>query len=96
VVKVGTGHCTFCEDNLCVWLVEKKDMLTYDHDGHGHLPTKDWPLNNVCHRKICHQMTLFINEGPLGKGVCKELPKCAISGCRKSLPSPTFTGFNEN
>jgi hypothetical protein len=65
-------------------------MLNYNDDKHGHLPTKDWPPNNVCFRKIYQQMTLFINEGPLGKGVPKELPKCVVCGCRESLPSPTF------
>jgi hypothetical protein len=51
--------------------VKEEDMLNYDDDKHGHLPTKDWPPNNVYHRKIYRQMTLFINKGPLGKGVHK-------------------------
>jgi hypothetical protein len=74
----------------------QEDILAYN-DEHGHLPLKDWPPNNVCCRKIYWQMTsLFINEGFLGKGVCKELPKCVMCGCRESFPPPMFTGFMEN
>jgi hypothetical protein len=88
-----SGYCTFCEDNPCVWLVKKEDMLNYDDDEHDYLPVKDWPPHNVRRRKIYRQMTLFINEGPLGKGVRKELPKCVVAGCREILPSPTFMGY---
>jgi hypothetical protein len=90
-----SGHCKFYNDDPCMWLVKKEDMLSYESDKYGHLPTEDWPPNNVCRKTIYQQMTLFINERPLGKGVCKELPKCVVYGCRESLSSPMFMGFKE-
>jgi hypothetical protein len=96
-VKVGTACSVGTSHKPCVWLVKKEDMLTYDDDKHGHLPTKDWPPRNVSHKKIYYQMTLSINKGPFGKGVCKDLlPECVVSCCRKSLTPPTFMGFKEN
>jgi hypothetical protein len=44
-----------------------EEMLDFDNNKHGHLPLKDWPPNNICHRKIYQQTTLFINNHPLGK-----------------------------
>jgi hypothetical protein len=58
----------FCGDNPCVWITKKEDMLNYDNDENSHLLTEDWPPDNIRHRKVCRQMTLFINKGPLGAG----------------------------
>lgn len=96
VEKIKDSHCKFCDDDPCVWLAKKEDMLNYDDDEHGMMDYEDWPPNNVRRRKIYRQMTLFINEGPMGKGVRKELPECVVCGCRESFPSPTFMGFKEN
>jgi hypothetical protein len=87
--------CEFCEETPCVWITKKEDMLDFDDGEHDHLPTEDWPPNNVRRRKVYRQMTLFINEGPMGKGVRKQLPKCVENGCRECFPSSVFMGFKD-
>jgi hypothetical protein len=52
-------------------------------------------LQTMCTIENLPQTTLFINEGPLGKGVFKELPKCVMCGYHESLPSHTLMGFKE-
>jgi hypothetical protein len=92
----GDRMCLFCDEHPCVWLLKKEEMLDFDDNEHGHLPLEDWPPNNIHRRKIYQQMTLFINDGPLGKGVCKQLPKCIDNGCLYSFPSLVFMGFKES
>jgi hypothetical protein len=94
--EVKDSHYKFCNNDPCVWLSKKEDMLNYDNDEHRLMDYEDWPPNNMRHRKIYRQMTLFINEGPMGKGVHKELPECVVCRCHESFPSPTFMGFKEN
>ena len=87
--------CEHCDETPCVWLAQKEDMERFDESEHGHLPEQDMPPNNIRRKKVYRQMFLYINEGPSGKGVRIQLPKCVEIGARKMFPSPSFMGFKE-
>jgi hypothetical protein len=57
----------------------------------------DVPSNNIRRKKLYRQLTLMVNDGPLGVGVHRPLPNCCVSAIRYMLPSPseTYMGFRE-
>jgi len=92
-VAIGEVECMHCREAPCVWL-EKKDLMSViDQHEHRNLPDVDKPPNNTRRKKVYRQMTYIMNNGPMGKGVRKKLPKCVENGARALFPSPSFMGF---
>jgi hypothetical protein len=86
-------ECVECRESPCVWVGQRDVMILFDEMEHAHLPQEDLPPNNIRRKKVYRQMTLFIQEGQVQKGVRHVLPACVEEGTRLLFPSPTFMGF---
>ena len=64
VVEEDNEECYHCQDQPGVWLARKHNMELYNMNEHDHLPDKDSPPNNICHKKVYRQMCLLLNDGP--------------------------------
>jgi hypothetical protein len=90
---VLTSTCPGCQEDSCVFIPHKDNLVAHHEAEHGSLALEDAPDDNVRRKKLCRQCTLMINGGPLGAGVRRPLPTCCISAIREMLPSETFMGF---
>jgi hypothetical protein len=81
-----------------VWLSKEEEMLDFDDNKHGHLPLEEWPPNNIRLRKIYRQMTIFMNNGPLDKGVHKNSYQSVLKmvALPVSLPLSSWVTRNPN
>jgi hypothetical protein len=72
----GTAFATLLQHNLIDTLVKST--------AHGGCPgviphaleLEDVPANNIRWKKLCRQLTLMMNSGPMGDRVRKPLPEC--------------------
>jgi hypothetical protein len=88
--------CPGCEEHPCVFTQHKDNLVAYDEAEHPCLPGgEDMPENNLRRKKLYRQLTLMINEGPLGAKVRRPLPSCCVTAIREMLPSDTYMGFRE-
>jgi hypothetical protein len=87
--------CPGCEESPCVFTRHKENLVAYDEAEHSCLPGEDMPENNLRRKKLYRQLTLMINEGPLGAKIRRPLPSCCVTAIREMLPSDTYMGFRE-
>ena len=90
--------CNRCDRSPCIWKENKEEMVRFDGSV-DLLGDKDDGKEEKSHRRkrLYRQMTLIINDGPLGKGVRRDLPECVKNGIRELLPDAdsTYMGFKE-
>ncbi len=84
--------CPVCGHDPCLFEQQKELLLALDEAEHGG-EGEETPANNIRRKKLYRQLTLLLNDGPLGVGVRKELPSCCVDAVRDMLPSETFMGF---
>jgi hypothetical protein len=87
--------CPGCEEHPCVFTSHRENLVAYDEAEHSCLALEDIPDNNLRRKKLYRQLTLMINEGPLGAKVRRPLPSCCVTAIRDMLPSDTYMGFRE-
>jgi hypothetical protein len=59
-----------------------------------HLPSADWPPNNIRSKKVYRQTLLYINKGGTrGKECAFHFPSGLERRHWQTFPSPTFMGF---
>jgi hypothetical protein len=90
--------CLGCFENPCVFFIHEERLVAFDAAEYSMIPAgEDVPSNNVRRKKLYRQLTLMLNDGPLGAGVRRPLPNCCVSAIRYMLPSPseTYMGFRE-
>ena len=89
------GGCDACGCEPCVWAVNRADMVRADELVNEHLVGDIARVDARRRRYIYRQMSLIINEGPLGRNVRAQLPSCVVSGVRSVLPDPdgNYMGF---
>jgi hypothetical protein len=85
--------CPGCKEHPCVFNTHKENLVAYDEAEHS--CREDMPENNLRRKKLYRQLTLMINEGPLGAKICRPLPSCCVTAIREMLPSNTYMGFRE-
>jgi hypothetical protein len=79
-------ECQWCHDCPCVWSSNRKGMIEWDENEHGHRASKDVPSNSTRRKYLYQQMAITISDGPLGKGNRIVLPDCVKDGIRNLLP----------
>ena len=73
--------CSHCKVGPCVWVTNIDNMVAVDtaeHDAHVDMRTR----RNVIYR----QMSLIINDGPIGVGIRAILPPCVVAGVVALFP----------
>jgi hypothetical protein len=55
---VNTVYCNYCQDNPCVWVMNKEDMIKFDELEDNLLTGEDIPPTNLCRKEIYHQIRL--------------------------------------
>jgi hypothetical protein len=62
--------CVECFENPCVFFRHEELLVAFDETEHSMFPAgEDVPSNNVRWKKLYRQLTLKLNDGPLGAGV---------------------------
>jgi hypothetical protein len=79
--------CPGCGEDLCVFVGHEESLVALDKVEHLGLAPECLPLNNVRQKALHQQLTLMINRGPLGAGVCGALLDCCVLAIREMLPS---------
>jgi hypothetical protein len=87
--------CPVCGHDPCLFVQHGELLLAFDAAEHGGRAPDETPTNNLRRKALYRQLTLLLNNGPLGVGVRKPLPKCCVDAVRELLPSETFMGFME-
>jgi hypothetical protein len=86
-------ECVGCGEEPCSFFYHQDRLIALDEAENAGLAVGDIPLNNVRGKKLYRQLTLMLNDGPLGAGVRRPLPDCCVAAIRYMLPSKTFMGF---
>ena len=86
-----TSFCVHCESQLCVFHQYEEEVKAGLEMWLQDLQEKQGPTmhcDNSKKRKYCYrQYTLFINGGPLGAGIRRELPICILNKVRGLFPN---------
>ena len=78
--------CEECGEAPCLFLAQKESLVRFDEAMLSGLAPKDVPPNQIRGNRLYRELTLRINEGPLGTGVRTPLPYCCVKGIRRIMP----------
>jgi hypothetical protein len=86
-------ECVGCGEEPCVIFYHQDLLIAFDEAENAGLAVGDIPSNNVRRKKLYRQLTLVLNDGPLGAGVRRPFLDCCVAAIRYMLPSKTYMGF---
>ena len=80
------ASCQDCGEAPCLFLAHKESLVRFDEAMLSGLAPEDVPPNQIRGNRLYRELTLRINEGPLGVGVRTPLPYCCVYAIRQIMP----------